>query len=269
MKRAYKQAMDQIAVSDHMRTRVLASVARPRSRMGWVKPVCGAAACFALICTVGLAGLEYFGPNIGFDLTAGSAEKAAAPEAAGGSSNYATADCALEEVKKGESTMNYSALTGGTASASEEATAEAAEDSFDGTEPPADQPQTLIANPVAKYPSLEKALDVLTFDPIVPEEALDGEVTVIGGEVLQICWDEGVISYTYRTAEGDADVSGIYTDYDFTETVELDSCDMIVEAELKGNGQTVSLALWQRDGMTFSLWAEPGVSEEKITGIIG
>ena len=58
MKTAYKKAMDQVTVSDHMRTRILAAAARPKNRYGWVKTACGAAACFALLCTVGLAGLQ-------------------------------------------------------------------------------------------------------------------------------------------------------------------------------------------------------------------
>ena len=58
MKTAYKKAMDQVAVSDHMRTRILAKTASPRKYRGWVKTACGAAACFALLCTVGYMGMQ-------------------------------------------------------------------------------------------------------------------------------------------------------------------------------------------------------------------
>ena len=94
MKKAYKEAMSGIAVSDQMRERLLAAAARPRPRMTWVKPVCGAAACFALVCVVGLTGMEFMGRGLGLGMA-----KSAAPEAA----DYATADaCAPGAAAGGE-----------------------------------------------------------------------------------------------------------------------------------------------------------------------
>ena len=269
MKKAYKEAMSGIAVSDQMRERLLAAAARPRPRMTWVKPVCGAAACFALVCVVGLTGMEFMGRGLGLGMA-----KSAAPEAA----DYATADACAPGGDNGAVSYSCSSADLKTEAAVEEeasteATAEtdmidALPDAEAGGEEPAQTPQTLIGNPVAKYSSLEDALAVLAFDPVIPEEAMEGDVIVIAGEILQLCWEDGVIDYTYRTAPGGGDVSGIYADWDVTEAVEIDDCDIAFTAELKGNGETVSLALWERDGMAFSLSAEPGVSKDKILSII-
>lgn len=270
MKTAYKKAMDQVAVSDHMRTRILAA-ARPKNRYGWVKTACGAAACFALLCTVGLAGLQ------GMENS-----KLALPETAAkfGAADAKESSTAADAVAEGA----YDALAdtdGGKTSHSYSTKETAMEDAFDGsanagtksepdpdTAAPEDTPDVLIANPLAKYAYLEDALDVLEFTPVVPAEAINGDVTVIGGEVLQLCWEENGISYTYRTALGDADVSGIYTVRDYTETAMLDSCDITFPVEFSGDGNTFSLALWQRDGMTFSLFADPGVDMDVLIGII-
>lgn len=274
MKKAYKEALDGIAVSNQMRERLLAAAARPHPRLTWVKPVCGAAACFALVCVVGLTGLELLGPGLNIGMA-----KSAAPEAA----DYATADaCAPGTADGGDNgAVSYSYSTADLKTeaaveeeASTEATAEV-NDSMDalpdaeaGGGNPAQTPQTLIGNPLVKYSSLEDAAAVLAFDPVVPEEAMAGDVAVIAGEILQLRWEDGVIEYTYRTAPGGGDVSGIYTDWDVTEAVEIDDCDIAFTAELKGSGETVSLALWERDGMAFSLSAEPGISKDKILSII-
>ena len=246
MKTAYKKAIDQITVSDQMRERILASAAKPRPRYGWVKPVCGAAACFALLCTVGLAGLQGIGNS-----------KLALPETAmkfDAADESSTTACAPAEVFDSVTEDSADEDFGGNLTA--KGNSPAAEDAV---------PETLIGNPLVTYAHLEDALEVLDFVPVVPAEAVNGDVTVIAGEILQLCWQENGVDYTYRTAPGDGDVSGVYIEWKSTE--ETDIAGQTVS--LMGDGNTVSLALWEDDGMAFSLWAEPGTAKENFENIIG
>ncbi|MBQ4051732.1 MAG: hypothetical protein IJD13_08880 [Oscillospiraceae bacterium] len=267
MKKAYKQAMDQIAVSDHMRTRILAKTAKPKNRYGWVRTACGAAACFALLCTVGYVGLQTLdaAPEAAMDAGMNGANKTAAP-----------AEGAFDVLEDSIESEAYSFSAGETAmeeaadgSAKADMKSEPDTDDIPAAEPTEDTPDVLIANPVVKYKYLEDALPVLEFMPVVPVEAINGDVTVIGGEVLQLCWEQDGVDYTYRTALGDADVSGIYTSRKYTEVAQLDDCDTSFPVEFSGDGNTFSLALWKRDGMTFSLFAEPGTDMDALIEIIG
>ena len=257
MKTAYKKAMDQVAVSDHMRTRILAETARPRKHRGWVKTACGAAACFALLCTVGYMGMQTLDAAPETAMDAGM-NKSAAP--AEGGYDVLTDSVESEAYSFSTETAMEDALDGSAAAGTK---SEPDTDSI-----PADTPDVLIANPLAKYEYLEDALAVLDFLPVVPVEAINGDVTVIGGEVLQLCWERDGVEYTYRTALGDGDVSGIYTAYDFVEVTVLDSCDTSFPVEFSGDGNTFSLALWKRDGMAFSLFAEPGTDKDNLIEII-
>ncbi|MDD6033973.1 MAG: hypothetical protein PUC47_10930 [Oscillospiraceae bacterium] len=120
MRKSYKSAMDRLTVSDALRQRVLAAAEeKERAVHGfvprrWVKPVCGAAACLALMGAAGvwmnLSGID----------TANLSQKAASSSAATSSTEAAgfaeTADSASAESRKqneaaGEATME-ACLTG-------------------------------------------------------------------------------------------------------------------------------------------------------------
>ena len=250
MKRAYKQAMDQVTVSEQLKEKLLDAAAAPHPHHRWLKPVCSAAACFALLCTAGVWGMQ----QVGITKDAAVEDNCTGTASTASVNGYSTeaAFDGMEETKTEADQSTKEADTKGTGAK------ESASDTVGSEE------YTSIASPLVTYDSLKAAASALDFTPIVPDEAGKADVTIIAGDTLQLSWQEDETFFIYRTAEGDADISGDYNSWAATETVELCGRD----TTLKGDGETVSVVLWQQEGMTFSLTADPGVSVEKVEAII-
>ena len=108
--------------------------------------------------------------------------------------------------------------------------------------------QTQIPNPIVAYDTLEKAVaaaGVKAVLPAFPAEWRQEEFSVIGGTLLQVIYTDGTDTAVFRAAAGDGDTSGDYNAYDSTWTVG--------DVTLKGSGDRAVLALWQRDGVSYSL----------------
>lgn len=253
MKRAYKQAMDQVTVSEQLKAKLLDAAASPQPHHRWLKPVCSAAACFALLCTAGVWGMQQVG------ITKDAAvEDSCTGTTATASVNGYSAEAAFDGMEEAKTETEQSTK------ATDTKGSDVKESASVGSDTASPEEGTSIANPLVTYNSLKEAAAALDFTPIVPDEAGEADVTIIAGDTLQLSWQEEETFFIYRTAEGDADISGDYNSWTATETVELCGLD----TTLKGDGETVSVVLWQQEGMTFSLTADPGVSVEKVEAII-
>lgn len=101
-------------------------------------------------------------------------------------------------------------------------------------------PQSFGAAPVAMA-----AAGVEAVLPDFPAEWQQSQVSVIGGDLLQVAYTNGTDTILFRAANGDEDTSGDYNVYDNTWTVG--------NVTLKGSGDQAVLAIWQRDGVSYSL----------------
>lgn len=108
--------------------------------------------------------------------------------------------------------------------------------------------QTQIPNPIVAYDSLEEAMAAAGVEAVLPDfpaEWQQSQVSVIGGDLLQVAYTNGTDTILFRAANGDEDTSGDYNVYDNTWTVG--------DVTLKGSGDRAALAIWQRDGVSYSL----------------
>ena len=86
------------------------------------------------------------------------------------------------------------------------------------------------------------------------------------------CWKEyAEISYEgasqtalYRVTHGNTDISGDYNVYGIVKTVQVGD----VEVTLKGDATGYVLAIWQKDGYSYSVAFSSPVTEEQIQGVI-
>lgn len=86
------------------------------------------------------------------------------------------------------------------------------------------------------------------------------------------CWKEyAEISYEgtsqtalYRVTQGNTDISGDYNVYDIVKAVQAGD----VEVTLKGDTSGYVLAIWQKDGYSYSVAFSSPVTEEQIQSVI-
>jgi len=67
-----------------------------------------------------------------------------------------------------------------------------------------------------------------------------------------------------RKAAGSEDISGDYNVYGETKSVGVGDRDVT----MKGNGGTVSLALWTEEGYTYAVTSDAGMSPEAMENIV-
>ena len=83
---------------------------------------------------------------------------------------------------------------------------------------------------------------------------------VIPGELAELVYAKGEETLTYRVSPGSEDNSGDYTVYQTESTLTAGGAAVTC----RGEGATVSLALWTRDGYSFSLAASAGLSSGQV-----
>ena len=62
----------------------------------------------------------------------------------------------------------------------------------------------------------------------------------------------------YRKSVGEEDNSGVYLEFDRVQEEEVNG----IQVTLKGNADRVYLILWQKDGFSYSIYDEEGISAE-------
>ena len=97
--------------------------------------------------------------------------------------------------------------------------------------------------------------------PFEPTEAI---YTAFWGEMAEIRYRNGEAEAVFRKSAGTDDISGDFNSYDTVQ--ELTAGD--ITATLKGNSGTYLLAVWSKDGFSYSLSISPGAPEETWIRII-
>lgn len=127
---------------------------------------------------------------------------------------------------------------------------------------------TQIANPFVDCQDLAAAAKQAGFSFSVPgsiQGYTKSLIQVVPGDMIQVFYDgKDGNSLLLRKAVGTDDVSGDYNVYAQTRTVTVDG----VSVTMKGNDGTVSVATWVRDGHSFAVDADQGISVAQMTGIV-
>jgi len=133
-----------------------------------------------------------------------------------------------------------------------------------------------ISNPFTEVSTLSEACAITGFDLTIPEVLLDYPnmtIQVMDQTMIEVIFvnkanetdagqDEG---YRIRKASGTDDISGDYNEYADIHTETIDGN----EVTLKGDGESISVAIWNADGYTYAVDAEDHpLSKEAVTEVI-
>lgn len=142
----------------------------------------------------------------------------------------------------------------------------------DGSDTPENSSDTLtggsdgdvgIPDPFTEYQTLEEAEKEVQFTLELPQEAADysGPVYRVSKEtgLLEVIFENGGESITFRKAAGDEDISGDYNEYAQVETVD--------GVTLKGENGMFSLAVWSSGGYTYAVSVHEAVSQSDMLAL--
>lgn len=125
-----------------------------------------------------------------------------------------------------------------------------------------------IPNPIAEYKNIDEAKNNLSFSVLIPKDLPKGYsitcISTISNEIFQIDYSNGKNEISYRMAMGENDISGDYNVYEFTEKITFGN----IEATVKGNGDSAFNITWNKDGNTFSIYSQNGLSKEEVETLI-
>ncbi len=126
---------------------------------------------------------------------------------------------------------------------------------------------TQIANPFKDYETMEEAEKAAGFDMTVPETLDKREVTLIqvmNDKMIQVFYGEDEDRVIVRKAEGSEDISGDYTEFGETGTVDVNGA----EVTLKGDEGKVKVAIWTAGKYTYAVDADQPVSQDTMAAWI-
>ena len=112
----------------------------------------------------------------------------------------------------------------------------------------------------------EKALN-LTINPlkILPEGFKMENISVIENEIIQVEYTDGNNNITFRAGKIIDNISGDYNGYQVKDTIRVNG----INVNLEGNkSKEYNSAVWEMDGMSYSISAENGMDEKTILDMI-
>ena len=128
-----------------------------------------------------------------------------------------------------------------------------------------------LPNPFIPCASIEDANEILGFTAAVPSILPDGYETAAIAAVsssdpafVQIRYENGEKTITYRIGKGSGNISGDYNSYEFTKT--LEAVENILTCS--GAGELIYNAVWEADGYTYSLTATDGITENELQELV-
>ena len=98
----------------------------------------------------------------------------------------------------------------------------------------------------------------------LPFEGYEAEYSLYFGEFAQIDYINGSEIVSYRKIKGDEDISGDYNVYDDVKEITAGG----VSVTVKGNGGIYYIAVWQKDGYSYSISDYSGLSEQAFADMV-
>ena len=127
--------------------------------------------------------------------------------------------------------------------------------------------QTQIPNPFVEYETLSDAEKAAGFAFKVPEQIngyKQSYISVMDGKMQQVVYEKGEAQITLRKMAGTEDISGVYIDYAKKDQVTIGGH----QTELRGDGTSVYVAVWNNGGYTYAVYADAGVTAAQMTAIV-
>ena len=112
----------------------------------------------------------------------------------------------------------------------------------------------------------EKALN-LTINPlkILPEGFKMENISVIENEIIQVEYTDGNNNITFRAGKIIDNISGDYNGYEVKNTSTVNGINVYLEGN---KSKEYKLAVWEKDGISYSISAENGMNEKTILDMI-
>lgn len=128
---------------------------------------------------------------------------------------------------------------------------------------------TNVANPFVDCESAYEASQLAGFEVTFPESVpgySERSYQAIEGELVQCIYSEGESRVLVRKGldDGSGDISGDYNEYGETSKVTVGD----VEVTERGDGATVSVAIWTRGEYAFAIDADEGLELEVIEQLV-
>jgi len=125
---------------------------------------------------------------------------------------------------------------------------------------------TQLANPFITCDTLAEAEEIAGFTMSVPDSLADFDqnmIQAVDKSMIQIFYgnDRQIL---VRKGTGTDDISGVYTEYSVNKSFDVSGSTVT----LKGDGDIINLAVWTRDGYSYSVYAESGLSESEMILIV-
>lgn len=119
-------------------------------------------------------------------------------------------------------------------------------------------------SPLKEYSYIFEAEYAVHFAVEIPSVLGTGKIEhiyVIDGRIVELDYVNGIV---YRTARGDGDISGIYTDYQHTDKFDVERFHVTA----KGNGKLYYVAYWTSGDMCWSVFFPHGIAKESLVQLI-
>lgn len=127
-----------------------------------------------------------------------------------------------------------------------------------------------VPNPIREYTSISELEKAVVFPVSAPEEIHGFRLTAVSSidSLAQLIYSDCAQELCFRVspaARTEGDNSGDYNHYDFARSKEIDSAAVT----MKGFGDTVSLAIWQRNQYDYSIGVRSaGVASETMSELV-
>lgn len=119
--------------------------------------------------------------------------------------------------------------------------------------------ETQIPNPFTQCDTLDQAEELVGFSMELPKRSWDS-YRVLSGEMIEAQSEDVRV----RKAKGTEDISGNYTAYEETKTVDVDGIDVT----FRGEDGKVMVATWAENDYTFAVSSDNGISAKEMTSLV-
>ena len=120
-----------------------------------------------------------------------------------------------------------------------------------------------------EYKTLDEAEKVLNLKvnqlKTLPKGFEMESISVIVNEIIQVKYNDGSNNITFRAGKGIDNISGDYNVYQVKNTAKVNG----INVNLEGNkSKEYNLAVWEKEGISYSISAENGIDEKTILEMI-
>ena len=125
------------------------------------------------------------------------------------------------------------------------------------------------ANYIQEYKTLDEAEKALNLKvnslKTLPKGFKMESISVISNEIIQVEYNDGNNNIIFRAGKGIDNISGDYNVYQVKNTAKVNG----ISINLEGNkSKEYNLALWEKDGISYSISAENGIDKKTILDMI-